>query len=182
MKISLLLACTMFSISSFAADQVRNETRTRIVDEKLLQMSKCSEPEVSSNDHLEFYLDKKGNSKTRNITTIRAVSKINMTKCQQKENYMVAVTGSGWFAKDSELQGTAKQINSVVSQSQEFVKSQDLNMNKNMNNGGIYFDNASPAQLVLTISEGLKSQVVDECNKQKLELQPTITERIEDCK
>jgi uncharacterized Zn-finger protein len=182
MKFTLLLACAFVSLNTFAVDQVRNETRTRIVGEKLLKISKCSAPEVSSFDHPEVYLNKNNEAKQRNMTTIRAITKLDLTKCQISESYMVAVTGSGWFAKASELQGTTKQVKSVVSQSQEFVKSQDLNMKGNQNNDGLSFNNSSPAQLVLTLSEGLKSQVQDECDKQKEELATTITDTIQDCK
>lgn len=171
MKSTLTFLILAVSLNTFAAEQVRNETRSRIIGEKLVAVTKCGEIQTRSYDGLDSYIDENNKLRTRKIIVVRASASLTLTKCQEQEEYMAQVTGSGWFAKASEIPGTAKSRSVLINQSQSIVKTQDIPNE----------DSSNSASLVLTIAEGLKAQVQKECQKLSKELKATISDTKENC-
>jgi hypothetical protein len=172
MKSTFTFLILAVSLNTFAADQVRNETRSRIVGEKLVQVAKCGEIQTRSYDSQDSYIDNNNKLQTRKIIVVRSSASLTLTKCQEQQEYMAQVTGSGWFAKESEIPGSAKSRSVLINQSQSIVKTQDIPNE----------DGSSSASLVLTIAEGLKAQVQKECQKLSKDLRDTISESKENCR
>lgn len=185
MKLSLAVLATLFSVSAFAADSApRNETRSRIIGENLIQVGQCEAPSVSTYEYSEPIVKNDGSlSQTKDgqiryhkITKITASSRLKLLKCQVQEQYMVQVTGSFWNSKESEIPNSARRFGAAAAQEQSFTKSQDLDFQKlgqAAGDGGL-FSSGSGAQMVLTISEGLKSQAKSDCEQTLAQLRSVV--------
>jgi len=188
MKFNLLILSFLVSATSFGADQVRNESRTRLVGESVTNVSACSEPQVSTSQYQapiikqdgSYSQDKNGQIRYHLVTRITATSSFNVTKCQTQEEYMAQVTGSFWNSSESEIQGSAKQFGNVKSETMDITKSQDFDfskMNQAAQTGGFLYYGNNGIDMANTLAEGLKSQVKAECEANVAQLQPSVVAR-----
>ncbi len=181
-KVLCGLAALTMSASALAADAARNENRMRILGESVVSVSKCSDTVISTEEFQDYVRradgsmaqHKDGTFIMKTMTRISAKSSINISKCQSQENYLVAVTGSMWNSKESEVAGSARQSGVLVSQTTPISQSQDIDLKKlvSATSGGV-FNDSSTLQILNSIQEGIKVQVKNECEAKVAQLNAT---------
>ena len=194
MKLSFILMATMMSSATFAADdQPRNETRSRLIGEHVIGVSPCSATKVKTQEFQEpirkqdgtYSQTKDGQIRTRTMTKVTASTRIEMTKCQVQESYMVQVTGSFWNSKSSEIQGSAKQFSTLDNQQLTVTNSQDFDVKKLSQAAGddSIFTDGGTMPILLSLVEGLKAQVREECEGNLAQIKATLVPQTQtDCR
>jgi hypothetical protein len=168
MKTTLFLI-SIISSSILFAEEPRIETKTRIVDEKIIKLSKCPMPKASAYDgsQTEYIADRNGNMHLVNVpnVTVDASSTLTITKCQTVERYKVSITGSylKWNRKESEIADSQKRSSAIITQAKEISKSQSFIK-------GSYMIIGASSNEALTMADGLKFQVKQECENELQQL------------
>lgn len=110
MKFTFVFILAIFSFNSFAAG------------EKLLKISECSEAKISRLNHTEFYSGKDGNLKQKSVTTIKAITELQLTKCQNNkvinQKYEISKSQDYYLdfnAKDSLINKLSEELKSEMS-------------------------------------------------------------------
>jgi hypothetical protein len=171
MKKIALTILTLTTMSAFAQESSRIETRTRSLGEEIIGVSKCTQPEGGSYATSELAYNSRNEMVSVPATRLEASSKITVKKCILVEDYQVDVTGSFWNSKSSEKPGTSRQRTEIREVVQSISNGQTIRDQKDT----IYGDNT--VSVAINILEGLKARSKQECDAKRSQLMQQVTKQ-----